>query len=152
MEERTQAASEIRRVLKTGGLSFVAFIPRLSGLSGLIFRASSQGSEKMQQVGVENFLEVFRTGRFRNQLQEGFQEGFYPTVHEIEGLFAGLEFETIAIHSLRGLAAGFEEELWQIQARNPGLFDAIMEVIAETSQDRSVINMGGHAVYVGEKT
>ena len=150
--ERIQAASEIRRVLKAGGRSFVAFIPRLSGVSGLIFRAKDREPEKMQQVVAENFLEMFRTGRFRNQVEGGFQEGYCPRVEELEGLFVDAGFETVGIHSLRGLAVGFEEELWQVQARDSALFDAMMEVIEETSQERSVIDMGHHAVYVGEKT
>src|SRR5204863_7793335 len=40
--ERASAAREIARVLKVGGLTFVAFVPRITGIVGLIGRAAER--------------------------------------------------------------------------------------------------------------
>lgn len=77
--ERVSAAGEIARVLRAGGLAFVAFIPRLSGLIGLVERAAASPDQVPEGV----LSMAARHGWFRNGAESGFQEGYYPRVEDL---------------------------------------------------------------------
>jgi ubiquinone/menaquinone biosynthesis C-methylase UbiE len=145
--DRTLAAKEIVRVLKPEGLALVAFIPRFTGLKGLIFR----GGSSPEQLSAEAFQEVCETGLFRNPSRSGFQEGWYPQTHELCQLFASTGLEHAAVVSVRGIAHDHGESLWRIRESDEPLFDAIMKAIETTEAEPSVIELGGHALYVGRK-
>jgi len=146
-ELRSQAAREIARALKAGGVIIAAFIPRLTGARGLFERAAVSP----EQVSDDAFSTAYRTGAFYNRCSSGFQEGYYPTREEIRGLFGGAGITTLSILSIRGLANGLEDLLWRIQGSDPQLFSTIMQTIENTASHASVIDMGGHALYIGEK-
>ena len=147
-KERESAAQEIWRVLKEDGFLFAAFIPKLSGLSGVIDRGVNTG---VGAVTKAIFRKTFQAGIYRNTLAHGFQEGYFALQREIEELFGSHGFTTCGIHSLRGIAAGKAEFLMKIKEQNLNLYEEIINVIEETSQDSSVIDFGGHAVYIGRK-
>lgn len=145
--ERKQCVSEIRRVLKPGGLVFAGFIPRLSGSIGIVDRYFNHPG----QVN-ENILQrVFETGRFSNLLDVGFQEGYYPSVDEIEELFSANGFGKKLIRSLRGFGYEKEDALYRLETENPEMFKTVMKLLNDTSEQKAIIEMCGHAIYVGCK-
>ena len=145
-EERNRCVSEVRRVLKEGGVVIAAFIPHFAGSIAIVDRYLS----RPEQVNVENLGEVFKTGRFRNASADGFQEGYYPAAGEIESLFQAHGFVKIQIRSVRGFGYEREEALYSIA--DAQMFDKIMEMIEETAGEPAIIETCGHAVYVGKKT
>jgi S-adenosylmethionine-dependent methyltransferase len=146
-EEHTQAAREVARVLRPAGLVFVAFIPKLAGLAGLLIRAASDAA----QVPPEGYLSVLRSGVFRNATEHGWQEGYHFETQDLEDLFDTVGFSRVETVSLRGIAFDREATLDVIQDESPALFEQIMAVIAETEHDPRVIALGGHALYVGKR-
>jgi SAM-dependent methyltransferase len=112
---RESAALEIRRVLQPGGLAFVSFIPRASGVAGLIIRAA-QDPEQVTPAVLER---VIAEGVFVNPTQRGFQNGYYPHVTEIEELFSRMGFDTNDLFSIRGLYFGAEVAAATIQEQSP---------------------------------
>ncbi len=104
--QRIDAARELARVLKTDGLAFVSFIPRLSGLAGLIFRAA----QSPDQISVASFSETRADGVFRNQSVHGFQEGYYPHPEEMAELLRQADLRIIETVSLRGIANMLETQ------------------------------------------
>ena len=102
--ERKQCLNEVNRVLKNGGMIFASFIPYLSGSIAIIDRYFRHP----EQVDVKNLDEVFKNGKFKNVVDKGFQEGYYPSCKEIEKLFDICNFEKIEIKSIRGI--GYEKE------------------------------------------
>ena len=144
-DEREKCVSEIRRVLKTGGKVFASFIPHLSGSIALVQRFCWSPD----QVSIDTLEECFDSGKFKNLSSNGFQEGYYPASEEIEKLFAANGFEKKLLRSIRGF--GYEKEDVIFKFKNKNVFSKILELIDSTAEDKSIIEICGHAMYVGVK-
>ena len=144
-DEREKCVGEIRRVLKTGGKIFASFIPHLSGSIALVQRFC-WGPD---QVDVNTLEECFNSGKFKNLSDHGFQEGYYPASEEIENLFTTNDFEKQLLRSIRGF--GYEKEDVIFKFKNKNVFSKILELIDSTAEDKSIIEMCGHAMYIGVK-
>lgn len=143
--ERTMCISEVSRVLKKDGLVFASFIPYLSGSIAILDRYFRHP----EQVDIKNLNKVFNTGIFNNNDIKGFQEGYYPTTNEIEKLFNNNNFDTICLRSIRGLGYEKEEKIFSIT--NKEMYDSIINLINKTSEDKSIIETCGHAMFIGMK-
>ncbi len=144
-DEREKCVSEIWRVLKTGGKVFASFIPHLSGSIALVQRFCWSPD----QVSINTLEECFNSGKFKNLSSNGFQEGYYPTSEEIENLFVANGFEKQLLRSIRGF--GYEKEDIIYKFKNKNVFSKILDLIDSTAEDKSIIEMCGHAMYVGVK-
>lgn len=143
--ERSACIKEIHRVLKPGGKVFASFIPYLSGSIALL----SRFYWRPEQVDINTLCEVFKSGQFKNLSDGGFQEGYYPTSEEIENHFDANGFEKIVLRSIRGF--GYEKEDMIYKFENTPDFDKIIGLINDTAADKSIVEMCGHAIYVGRK-
>ena len=143
--ERKKCLNEVNRVLKDNGMIFASFIPYLSGSIAIIDRYFRHP----EQVNENNLEEVFKTGKFNNMIDKGFQEGYYPTSKEIEELFDNCNFEKIDIKSIRGIGYEKEDNIYNIKDKQ--VFNKIMELIEQTSSKKEIIEMCGHAIYIGKK-
>ena len=144
-DEREKCVSEIHRVLKTGGKVLASFIPHLSGSIALVQRFCWSPD----QVSIDTLEDCFDSGKFKNLSSNGFQEGYYPTSEEIENLFAANGFEKQLLRSIRGF--GYEKEDVIFKFKNKNVFSKILELIDSTAEDKSIIEMCGHAMYIGIK-
>ena len=144
-DEREKCIKEIRRVLKPGGKVFASFIPHLSGSIALVQRFCWSPD----QVDINTLEECFNSGKFKNLSDNGFQEGYYPASEEIENLFAANGFEKQLLRSIRGF--GYEKEDVIFKFKNKSVFSKILELIDSTAADKSIIEMCGHAMYIGVK-
>ncbi|MBE5778102.1 MAG: class I SAM-dependent methyltransferase [Clostridiales bacterium] len=143
--EREAAVREIYRVLKPGGVTLAAFIPYLSGSIAIVDRYVRSPA----QVDEGNLLEVFRSGKFVNLAEYGFQEGFYAESGEMENLFSDCGFVKLGLRSVRGFAYEREEAICAIS--DPVMKSRVYELIEETSTRKEIVETCGHAVYVGKK-
>lgn len=143
--EREKCISEVRRVLKKDGLVFASFIPYLSGSIAILDRYFRHP----EQVSDKNLEYVFESGKFNNLSDSGFQEGYYPTSEEINELFKKYNFETKCIRSIRGFGYEKEDSIYSLNDNN--MFNKVIELINKTSSDKSIIEMCGHAMYIGKK-
>ena len=146
--ERMKCVSEVNRILRPNGVVFAGFIPRLSGSIGLIDRFFNHPC----QVDAATLEQTFHSGKFSNLSDAGFQEGYYPSVDEILELFSANGFSKVHLRSLRGIVYGKEDALYRLEEEDPDMFKTTMRLLNETSTEKSVIEMCGHAVYVGQKT
>lgn len=144
-EERKQCLNEVNRVLKSNGMIFASFIPYLSGSIAIMDRYFRHP----EQVNVNNLNEVFKTGKFNNLSNKGFQEGYYPSVTEIENLFKACNFKMKEIRSIRSIGYEKEDNIYNI--KDDKIFNKIMDLIEDTSTKREIIEMCGHAMYIGNK-
>lgn len=142
--ERVAAAREIWRVLHPGGLMFVSFIPRLSGIAGLVERAASSPL----QVPPGTFRAASSTGIFRNPTDGGFQEAYYPTPLELGALFKATRFTLVDLVSLRSAANLLEGALAGIQEP---IRSEVQQVLEEVSRDPAIVATAGHAILVARK-
>ncbi|HBL85465.1 MAG: hypothetical protein A2Y17_06100 [Clostridiales bacterium GWF2_38_85] len=146
-DERNKCVSEVWRVLKPNGIVFASYIPYLSGAIGIVNRAMYFSD----QVDINNLEAVFESGKFRNNSNRGFQEGYYPTSNEIEQLFNKNNFTKIILRSIRGIGYNKEEKIYEISDKKRSLFDVILKLINETATNPSIVETGGHAIYIGCK-
>lgn len=146
-DERQKAVLEINRVLKNNGIVIASFIPRLSGLAGLINMASIN----IQRMSINNISETYRTGVFKNEIDRGFQEGYYPYPNEIKSLFESTGLTCIEMASLRGIACDKTELMLKIKDCNEEIYKTFMEILDATANDESMVSCGSHALYIGKK-
>ena len=146
-EARLQAARELYRVTKAGGLVFVAFIPRLSGLAGLIERAARDPA----QVPTATLARARDSGAFINGTPRGFQDGYYPNTAELEALFSSVGFAKEDLLSIRSLWFGREIEALELRQEAPDLAQAFDALCDDVARDRGVIAHCGHALLVLSK-
>ena len=145
--ERRQCLTEVNRVLKKSGVLFASFIPRLTGSISLINRYFNHPD----QVNAKTLKQAFQSGKFNNMADVGFQEGYYPTIDEIEELFSENGFEKKLLRSLRGFGYEKEDSLYRLEKEDREMFEMTMRLLNDTSQDRAIIETCGHAIYVGRK-
>lgn len=138
---------EVRRVLKTGGLVFGAYIPRTTGIRHIIDRSFFSPS----QVDAAVFAEVSASGVFHNASGSGFQEGMYLETETLRGRFAGAGFAEVLLRSVRGAGYGMEEKILGLAETDRPRFDALMDLIGKTSAEPGVVESCGHAILVGRK-
>lgn len=148
VEDRRAAAREVLRLCKPGGIVLVGFIPRFSGLAGLIGRAS----RSPEQVSAEAFQQVAETGVFHNQGESGFQEGYYPLVAEFVAFWEELGLVEINCVSTRSFFHQQEAEVKQLQQEHPALFQAISQAHQQLHMQPGFVEAGGHACLIGRKT
>jgi S-adenosylmethionine-dependent methyltransferase len=146
-DERLVAAKEVSRVVKTDGLVFAAFIPRLSGLSHMITRAAISP----EQVSSQTFRKVFETGVFENNSNSGFQEAYFSSHSDIKDLFKMSGFHHVESVAVQGFSTGKENELYSLKVSDPDLFDVIMDTLKESGSDEHIIANSGHCIYIGQK-
>jgi ubiquinone/menaquinone biosynthesis C-methylase UbiE len=143
--EREQAAREIFRVLRRGGLVLAAFIPRVSGLIGLLERAAARPA----QVTAVALRAAAASGVFRNASLDGFQEGFYARPEEMNDLLAANGFDVIDRVSLRGLA---DRIAGKLQEMDEGVRREALALVDEWSRDPTVVATSGHAVLIARRS
>lgn len=142
--ERRQAAREILRVVRPGGLVFAAFIPRISGLIGLFERAAARPG----QVTAKTLRAAAKTGVFHNSSPQGFQEGYYAQPRGIDRLLTTAGFEVVDCVSLRGIADGLTKAL---QDMDDDVRREALMLVDEWSREPAVIATGGHAVVIARR-
>ena len=146
-EERQSCIREVHRVLKPGGIVVAAFIPYLSGSIGVFDRYFWHPN----QVNSDNLRKVFDSGRFNNLQDVGFQEGYYATSDEIEKLFESSGFGKLQTRSIRGIGYGKEDAVYSLEDKDRKMFETVISIINETAKDKAVVEMCGHAIYVGKR-
>lgn len=143
--EREKCIKEVYRVLKNGGLVFASFIPYLSGSIAIIDRYFRHHD----QVTIYNLEETFKSGKFINNSSKGFQEGYYPKSEEIVELFNKYKFSKIDLLSIRGIGYEKEDDIYNIDDKD--MYNKIIKLIDDTCRMPEVIEMCGHAMYIGKK-
>ena len=143
--ERSRAAREICRVLKSGGLAFVAVVPRLSAIAGLIERAA----RSPEQVTPETIRCAAETGVFKNASSVGFQEGYHPASGEIEQLLLREGFEVLATTSLRSIAYRLENELRVLTGAMRVEADRLLAALGTMPE---IVATSGHALIIARRS
>ncbi len=143
-DERSRAARELTRVVRPGGLVFVAYLPRVSGVAGLIERAST----RPDQVTADVIREAAQTGVFRNRASTGFKEGYYPLVGELEALLRSSGLRVDDVVSLKSIGNGLGLHLTSLGQE---MTAAVRQVADALNRDKGVIATCGHVVIVARR-
>ena len=146
-EDRIAAAKEAMRVCKPDGVLMIGFIPRFSGLAGLLSRAV----RSPKQVPDTVFRQAAEEGIFHNASSEGFQEGYYPLVAETTSFWSEMGLTQVEVISTRTFLHQQEPQMMSLLESDPELFETILEASRSYARSEAFIEAGGHAILVGKK-
>lgn len=145
--DRERAAAELTRVLRTGGVAFIALMPRLAFLRRTI--ASTTGLSLLTQPGF--VARVLEDGVFLNDRPGGFTGGYGVRPEEVEPFFARHGLTQITLLSSESIVPDLQGQIAALAPSDPAahraLFDALLQVAAEPS----ILGMSNHLLYVGRK-
>jgi ubiquinone/menaquinone biosynthesis C-methylase UbiE len=146
-DDRHRAAAELARVVRPGGLVFVALMPRYALLRRTLWLADER-HRITQPAWVAALLD---DGRFENDVPGRFTHGYGARPEEIGPFFAEHGFETQTLLSSQGITIGLHDVLADVLA-DESLFEKTLELIVDTAADPSLLGLASHLLYVGRKT
>ncbi len=147
LEDRERAAAELARVVRPGGLAFIALMPRLAFLRRTI--ASTTGQHLLTQPGfVERVLEH---GVFLNDRPGGFTGGYGVRPEEVEPFFARHRLAEVVLLSSESIAPDLQDRLAVLTTTDPETYRAALDALVRTAAEPSILGMSHHLLYVGRK-
>jgi len=147
LDELAHVAQQVGRVTKPKGVIFAAFIPRATGVSGLIARAASHPDHTPPGT----LTQAWDTGRFVNTAEDAFGEAFFAEPNDVQRAFEASGWITETLASLRGLAAPYGTALRQLKHHHPTLYDEVVTLVDQSAERPDIISMGWHALYIGRR-
>jgi ubiquinone/menaquinone biosynthesis C-methylase UbiE len=146
-EDRHQAAAELRRVLRPGGLVFVALMPRYAFL-----RRTLAIPDERRHLAQSGFVSrLLGEGVFVNDVPGRFTYGYGARPQEVAPFFEQHGFTTLTLLAAEGIAVDVQETLFELAESDPSTYQAAFDVILRTAGDSSILGMAAHLLYVGRK-
>lgn len=145
--DREKAASEIVRVLKPGGLAFVAFMPVYTFLRRTL--ALPDERHHLTQPGWLN--QLLENGHFTNEVPGRFNQGFGVHPFDIFPFFQRFGLTGLNLLGTDGIAAGLQDTLLDLKTADPTTYQAALDLVFQTAGDPSILGMSGHLLYTGHK-
>jgi ubiquinone/menaquinone biosynthesis C-methylase UbiE len=141
-KERKAAILEARRVVKTGGLFFAAFVTRFAP-----FRHAA--SEEPEWV-IKNFgyaFELLHTGK--HVKAKAFPSAYFTHPDEIEPLMEECDIQKVMLMGCEGIVAGHERLVNNFEGED---WDKWVELNYRLGQDPSLYGASDHMLYVGKNS
>lgn len=141
-EEREVAILEARRVVKSGGLLFAAFITRFAP-----FRQAA--SEEPEWV-IENYkyaFELLETGK--HVKAKAFPSAYFAHPDEIDRLMDECNMQKVALMGCEGVVAGHEGLVNEFEGED---WEKWVELNYQLGQEPSLFGASDHILYVGKKS
>jgi len=130
---------------KPGGWVFLAFIPRMTGVAGLVSRAASHP----EHILPGTLTRVLDDGVFRNDSEDGFAEAYFANPDDVRAAMEDAGATTETICSVRGFAAYYGHALRSLRDEHPTVFAEVLEITRRTQSQPEVVSMSWHAMYIG---
>jgi S-adenosylmethionine-dependent methyltransferase len=145
--DRERAAAELVRVLRPGGVAFVALMPRYAFLRRTLAVADERRHLK-DPVFVERVLEE---GTFVNDVPGRFTAGYGVRPEDVAPFFEGHGLATHALLACEGIVPDLQEDLAETMRDDPAAYRQVLDVVLRTASDPSILGMSAHLLYVGRK-
>jgi len=142
--DRVQAASELSRILKPGGVAFVALMPRLS-----LLRRTLALSDERRHLLEPGFLDRLLTdGAFFNDVPGRFTSGYGVRPDEVGPFFQGVGLDLLMLLSTESITVGLQEALPDLLADST-LADVVLNLAIQYAAEPSMLGAANHLLYVG---
>jgi S-adenosylmethionine-dependent methyltransferase len=142
-EQRLQAALQARRVLKSGGLLFGAFITRYAALRDIARRMPYVLSEDQAR-----WEELLRTGVLLQDATEGFIDAYFAHPTEIQPLMEAAGLTHVDMVACEGITVDAEQQINLLTGQD---WDAWVDMNYRLSRDQTIYGSVPHLLYVGRK-
>lgn len=146
-QDRKRASRELVRVLRPGGLAFIAVMPRYTFLRRTLFLPD----ERHRILQPEWIQQLLDRGIFQNDVPGRFTSGYGFELSRVAPFFEGYGLETLGMFALEGFTAGLEATLAEFHTNEPELYAATLRLILKSAQDPSILGMSLHVLYVGQR-
>jgi S-adenosylmethionine-dependent methyltransferase len=144
-EERHRAAVEMGRVLRPGGIAFVALMPRYAFLR----RTLAIPDERHRLAKPDFAARLLEDGVFINDIPGRFTNGYGVRPEEVASFFEQHGFTMLALLAAESIVADIQRALFELAEDDPVAYEATFEVIVHTASDPSILGMATHLLYVG---
>jgi SAM-dependent methyltransferase len=145
--EREQAAAELSRVLRPGGLAFVALMPRYAFL-----RRTLAIPDERCHLAQPDFVErLLQDGVFYNDIPGRFTCGWGANPNEVAPFFEKFGLSALTLLATEGIIVDIQRCLIELAESDPLTYQAAFEVVVNIADDPSILGMATHLLYVGKK-
>jgi SAM-dependent methyltransferase len=145
--DRERAARELARVMKVGGVAFVAWMPRYAFLRRTLANAAEQ--HRLTREFVRPLLD---SGSFTGPAPGRFTHGYGARPQEIEPFMRAHGFQMRELIACEGIASGIEHTFAPLAEQDPARFAVALQMIIETAADPVILGFASHLLYIGEKS
>ncbi|RIX50853.1 class I SAM-dependent methyltransferase [Paenibacillus nanensis] len=148
-KEREQAARELRRITKQGGVVFAAFMPRIRHL----IQSLQQPEHWKPNHRIEGLRRFLDTGIFNHSDPGRFTGAYFERIEDIVPFMEDQGFRTIELVGSDGFAQALHENsirYWREQGEST--WDEMMEVICEGARSPYLLGAAAHILYIGRRS
>jgi SAM-dependent methyltransferase len=145
--DRRRAASEMARVLRPGGVAFVALMPRFAFLRRTL-ALPGERHHLAQPAFVRRLLDE---GVFINDVPGRFTHGWGARPEEVAPFFERHGFTTLDLLAAEGIAVDLQRALFDLAHSDPAIYEAAFDLILRTASAPGILGMATHLLYVGRK-
>jgi SAM-dependent methyltransferase len=145
--DRDRAAGEVARVLRPGGVAFVALMPRYAFLR----RTLALPDERHRLADPAFVARVLEEGVFVNDVPGRFTGACGVRPAEVAPFFEEHGFVTRALLACEGIVADLQPALAEAMATDPAVARTALDLVLATAADPSILGMSAHLLYVGTR-
>jgi len=147
LQDRRGATAEMVRVLRPGGLAFVAMMPRYSFLR----RTIAVRDERRHLQQPEWLEQLTERGHFENDVAGRFSCGFGVRPAEVIPFFDEFGIEPVTLLAAESLSIGLQGSLADLSAKDPDAYAVALNLMLDAASDPSIHGMSNHLLYVGRR-
>jgi SAM-dependent methyltransferase len=145
--DRRRAAAELSRALCSGGVAFVALMPRYAFL-----RRTLAIPDERHHLGQPDFMgRLLENGEFINDIPGRFTHGWGARPEEVAPFFEQHGFATLDLLAAEGIAVDIQRALFDLAESDPPTCQAAFDLILRTASEPSILGMATHLLYVGRR-
>ncbi len=139
--DRERAAAEARRVLRDGGLLLATVMTRYAWLLGVLLEWGSSRLPEVRQLLADGVHRTAEPGRFT--------DAYLHRPEEVTEFFERSGFETVHVTASQSLLYLIQEQVAELEQRDPQAHAALLDIAHETAGDPSIRGLSGHLLYSG---
>ena len=141
--DRRRAVCEARRVLKTGGPLFAAFITRYAPI-----RYAARHQPDLLLTGKPTGQELLETGVHRPEAGGGFTDAYFAHPGEIRPLLESCGFRTVGMVGCEGVLSQIEDQVNDLTGET---WEAWVDLNYNAGKDPYLYGAAEHLLYIGKK-
>lgn len=146
-DDRAQAASELARVTRPGGLVAVALMPRYVSVRRLL----SLPDERWQLADPALLDRLLDEGTFENAVPGRFTHVYGVEPSAVAPFFESHGLDTVLLASTHGFLTGVEDGVEALRVEQPTAYLRLLDRLVALAADPGVLSTAGHLLYVGRR-